>query len=247
MLEDEAGCQGRHGSIAKLAAAERLLSRDLVGDVDDEADHPRGFAVGIAVGDAASIQGPAPGTVRVFEAVLRFEGLFAAGDDFREGGFHALQVIGVNAFAPGIDADRILAGSVTQHPEVELGAPGLVLGEIVIPHPSTGALEGDFQVSLFLFVVGLDETGDRSDLTAFVLEGNELRGLDAYLLTGQRASPRHADHAPHAVAGERVAALVRPNDAQLAVENDHGSGPTFGEGPEERIRGQRRARGGQGS
>ena len=68
-------------------------------------------------------------------------------------GFDALQVVRMDAGAPGSEADRLVVWGVAEHPEIELGASGGALGEVQVPHPPLCTLDGGLEAPLTAQIV----------------------------------------------------------------------------------------------
>ncbi len=196
MLEYESRRQGCHCAIAELALTERLLCRHPVRDVDHESDHAGRLPGRVAIGDASSVEQPAPRTVRMQIAILRLVNRFTAGNDRLGPGLHAIEVVRVHACFPRIQTNRIRLRRIAEHAKIELRAPRGTLSEIEVPHAPLCTLQCGLEATLTPSVLktggrglgGLghlfDEAGHGHHGVAWLLERDQSSGQQAIAAAG---------------------------------------------------------------
>ncbi|MCW0447782.1 hypothetical protein NB706_000616 [Xanthomonas sacchari] len=126
-----------------LLVAQALLKQLLLVDVGVRADHAQRAAVGGACDDAAAVQDPVPLPVLPAQAELAHIGFGAALEMRADRLAQALLVVAVDQRQQRVQAvGRGIAG-VTEHPLPALGAEDGVAGDVPVPQPVFGAVQGD--------------------------------------------------------------------------------------------------------
>ena len=137
-LVDHAAQFARHGPEPLVGGREPGLADLARGDVDHQAEHPAGGAVGRAVHDIGAIERPVPAAIGVAKAIFGLEHL-RRGVDVQQAFAESLDLpvrVGAEQRAPGLDVGAAKGGVDAEHAVIAVG----VIGEIVldVPVPDAG-------------------------------------------------------------------------------------------------------------